>query len=343
MNKLIKIMAQDMRIPAYVGEPEESYCYRVIYSALGLWCLTVSLSEKDGIQGISKNATTKLLHGLVEKYLQIYPFAKQFLANARNADIALHIRNIYEQMGYLLTLDNNHNVLNQVPKTVWVSENDSIFLGLPNGAYCINGLGIHVENCEKESEEINLKEYIARDNLSPEEYVLSCFNECDFERKEFDLNELEFFNPFYKKKLSEAWSMYSNADIMTIARKSPSGPFYRVMKNEDGQILYADEINNEDILSRTGAEYRRIYVALRDYYLNPMIALVCRIDEEYAYIRILGQLPNREYFYLLLNAWPMNSFNDRNNFIIRHGLTAQVKKILNDIGFSIREGEFYGK
>ena len=59
-----------------------------------------------------------------------------------------------------------------------------------------------------------------------------------------------------------------------------------------------------------------------------MHLLICPIDEEYSHIRVLGQLPNREYYYLLMNAWPKNKFTDRNNFIIRNKLTEQVAKVL---------------
>ena len=73
-----------------------------------------------------------------------------------------------------------------------------------------------------------------------------------------------------------------------------------------------------------------------------MQILICPIDEQYSYIRILGQLPNREYYYLLMNAWPKNGFLDRNNFIIRNKLMEQMAEVLKAIGFTARNGEFYG-
>ena len=42
-------MADDMGICPYANEAAESYGYRVIYSALGLWCLKSALSEKENI------------------------------------------------------------------------------------------------------------------------------------------------------------------------------------------------------------------------------------------------------------------------------------------------------
>ena len=129
---------------------------------------------------------------------------------------------------------------------------------------------------------------------------------------------------------------------MTMARKSMTGPYYRVIRKDDGTLLYADDNSADELDALTGAEFRRLYVALRNHYDNPMQILVCPIDEEYSYIRILGQLPNREYFYLLMNAWPRYGFSDRSNFIIRNELTIQTAEILGTIGFTARKGEFYG-
>lgn len=327
-----------MNIHPYADEPEESYGYRVIYSALGLWCLTSSLSEKENKKEISKNAQTLIMHRLLEKYLQFCPNAKRYLIGSKTSDVAVHIRKLYEQTGYFLTFDDNYNVLNDSGETVRVSENGSLYLGLPADGYSINGLGIH---CGNNNREISLKEFLVRDNLSPEEYLLSCFDFCDFEEKDIDESELEFFNPFFNGRLSEAWRKHRNTD-MTIARRSSAGPYYRVMEGNNRTLIFADENSSDELDTMTGAEFRRIYIALKKYYLNPMQAIICPIDDEYTYIRILGQLTNREYYYMLLNGWPKNGFYDRNNFIIRNELTAQAVQILCDIGFEARDGEFYG-
>lgn len=331
-------MAEDMGIKPYTNEIGESYEYRVIYSALGLWCLTSALSEKENRKEISKNAQSILMHRLVEKYTQLCPSANRFLHGSKNLDIAFHIRNLYEQTGYLLTMDNNYNVLNDGAETIRVSQEKSIYLGLPSIEYTVNGLGIH---CKGTKREINLNEFLKRDNLTPEKYLIANYDECDFESKDIKEGELEFFNPLYRGKLSESWQKKMNVD-MTIARKSLMGPYYRVLKDGMGQLLFADEINSGESDSMIGAEFRRTYIALKKHYMEPMQSIVCPIDDEYSHIRILGQLPNREYFYLLLNGWPKNSFSDRYNFIIRNELIMQTIEILSNIGFTIRNGEFYG-
>lgn len=338
MNKLIDIMAKDMGISSYNNEPDESFEFRVIYSALGLWCLKSALGGKGTEQGISKNAQSILIHNLLENYVRLCPKIKSLVFASRNSDIATFIRNIYEQTGYLLTMENNLNILNNSGETIRFSNMAHLYLGLPEIDYKVNGLGIHIE-CGKTA--IKLKDFLVRDSLTPEEYLKVKFDECDFELRDIDMDELEFFNPYYYGNLSSSWYNRMKSEI-TMARKSAMGPYYRVIRKENGTLLFTDDNSTDDLDSLTGAEFRRIYVALKKCYDNPMQLLICPIDEEYSHIRILGQLPNREYYYLLMNAWPKNGYLDRNNFIIRNDFTEQTAEVLGAIGFTARNGEFYG-
>ena len=63
----------------------------------------------------------------------------------------------------------------------------------------MNGLGIHIKIVEEKS---RLPNTLYAHNLMPEEYLMSCFNICDFDEKDIDCLELEFFNPFYRGKIS---------------------------------------------------------------------------------------------------------------------------------------------
>lgn len=288
--------------------------------------------------GISKNAQSILLHDLSKKYIELCPFAKHFVYTSRNADIAVFIRNIYEQMGYLLTLDNHYNILNNSGETVKFSDTDYLYLGLPTTDHIINGLGIH---CKGGKHEVKLNDFLIHDSLTPEEYIKVKYDECDFNERDIDVAELEFFNPFYYGNISNSWHGYMKSN-MTMARKSKMGPYYKTIRKEDGTLLFADDSSEDELDALTGAEFRRLYIALRYHYDNPMQLLICPIDEAYSYIRILGQLPNREYFYLLMNAWPRYAFSDRNHFIIRNELTVQITEVLGRIGFTARKGEFDG-
>lgn len=52
VNELLKVMAKDMDLQFYDDESFPSYAYRIIYSALGLWCLHSAASIREGTYGM---------------------------------------------------------------------------------------------------------------------------------------------------------------------------------------------------------------------------------------------------------------------------------------------------
>ena len=76
----------DMDIQPYKSEPDNFFEYRVIYSALGLWCLKSALNEKENKKGISKNAQSMLLHNLANKYMTLCPETRRLISVAKNTD-----------------------------------------------------------------------------------------------------------------------------------------------------------------------------------------------------------------------------------------------------------------
>lgn len=338
MERLFGVMAEDMGITPYKGESKDSYIYRIVFSALGLWCLTNARTEIHHMKGISKTAQTILLHNLVEEYIKLHPSIRRFFERDKK-DLAVFIRNLYEQTGYLLVSENNYNVLNKGVKAVRVSDIEYLYLGLPNGKISVNGLGIH---CCHFNKEISIQEFLIRDSLTPKEFITVNYNLCDFESRDIDFSELEFFDTKTPKPVSKSWQARVLSEF-TIARKGYVGPYYKVLVRDNTEVFFSDENKNIDgIDSLTGAEFRRLYIALRSYYNQPMEALICPIDNEYTHIKINGQMPNREYFYFLLNGWPKGFATDRYNFIMRNELVPQSISILEHLGFKRRNGVFYG-
>ena len=253
-------------------------------------------------------------------------------------DLAVFIRNLYEQTGYLLTSADNYNVLNNGMESIRVTDNDYLYFGIPNGNYTINGFGIH---CNAQGKEALLSDFLIRDNLTVDEYIEANFDLCDFEERGIDPSTLEYFDATVPTSLTFSWGKRITSQF-TVARQGLSGPYYKVILL-DNKIYYADENNNLDSRdSMTGKEFQRLYIALRNYYSKPMIALNCPINNEYTYIRILGQMPNREYFYFLLNGWPKNRITDRNEFIMRNELVSPSIAVLKHLGFVEKKGVYHG-
>jgi len=335
INDLLNRMSRDMEIYHFRNEPEDSFIYRLCYSALGYWCLHTALNKLSGDSGTTKNNQTIILKDLLSRYIELFPSISDRFINNNNQQITfpLHIRNIYEETGYLLTDDNNRNQVANYRRSIPIG-NAALFFGLPNITYSINGLGVFGKAT---TYIVSTKEFLIRDDLTYEEYFQSQFDPIDFYNRDIDINELEFFNPKLNNSPSQSWRKELQVDC-TLARQSENGPFYRIMQTEDN-ILFAEEPVEPQKESFTSYEYRRLLFALKAHYGRPLKVYITQKDDEYSEIRLKGHLPNREYYYLLLLSWPVQNAFDKINFLIRTGLLQEVKTTLENIGLEINGGQ----
>ena len=339
MNALLAAMSEDMGVLQYYNESEESFTYRLCYSAMGQWCLTTARNTKKGKSGTTKHNQTIVLNELLSRYTELFPAIAHRFADANNQRIsfAVAVRRTYEETGYLLTDSKNHNGLANYGRTISVGEK-ALFFGLPSEHHEVNGLGVLAKSTDYK---VCLNDFLIRDNLSVDEYFKTRFDPIDFFERDIDLTELEFFNPKSSNVPSKSWGRKPETDC-TIARKSDAGLFYRIMKI-DGIAQFADEPVEQQTDSFTSYEYRRLNFALKYHYGTPLKATIYRLDDSYSKIRIGGYLPNREYYLLLLLAWPENNAFDKTNFIIRNELLTIAKTMLANIGIEIKGGQANAK
>ena len=334
MNDLLYAMSNDMNIPRYQNESDESFIYRLCYSALGQWCLSTAMNSTGGTVGTTKHNQTIVLNDLLSRYNELLPqIAERFVEPSnQQTNFSVRVRRIYEETGYLLIDNNNRNRIANYGRTIR-TDNKFLFFGLPCGTHEINGLGVFSSPTEYM---VDMKEFLIRDCLSSESYFSSRFDTIDFYERDIDLSELEFFNPKSSNVPSMSWSKSIETDC-TIARKTETGPFYRTMRINNN-IQFADEPIEQQSDAFTSYEYRRLYFALKAHYGNPLKASVIKLDGLYSKIRIGGHLPNREFYLLLLLSWPERNAFDKVNFIIKNDLLDSAIEALTDIGVEIKGG-----
>jgi hypothetical protein len=335
MNDFLTTMSTDMDIGRYQNESDDSFIFRLCYSALGQWCLRTAQNLSNGIVGTTKHNLTIVLNELLQRYLELFPsVANRFInANNQQADLPVHIRRVYEETGYLLTDDNSRNQLANFGRSIIIG-NNSLFFGVPNMAFTVNGLGVF---STPTLYKFTAREFLIRDTLTYEEYFQSRFNIIDFYERDINIDELEFFNPLSNNIPSLSWSKEMETDC-SVARKSVIGPFYRVMRESDTSLLFAEEPIEPQNDSLISYEYRRLYYALKVHYGNPLNAKVVTKDSKYSEIKINGYLPNREYYYLLLLSWPVNHAFDKVNFLVKNCFVAEVTSTLRNIGIDVKGG-----
>lgn len=334
MNDLLTTMSSDMDIRRYYDESEESFIYRLCYSALGQWCLRTAQSVSDGVVGTTKHNQTIVLNDLMVRFAELFPSISGRLLDTGNhlVNFPVHIRRVYEETGYLLADNNNRNRIANYGRSLSIG-NKALFFGVPNTTYAVNGFGVF--SCPT-AYRVSVKEFIIRDDLTCEEYFRSKFDPIDFYDRDVTLAELEFFNPQSNNVPSQSWGKKMETDC-TVARKSEAGPFYRVMLTDD-TVQFADEPVEPQNYSFTSYEYRRLYFALKAHYGKPIKAVFTKKDGEYSKIRLGGHLPNREYYLLLLLSWPEKNAFDKVNFLIRNDLLNEVIAALTNIGIEIMGG-----
>lgn len=334
MNELLKIMSSDMKINHFQNETPESFIYRLCYSALGQWCLSLGRNKNDAINGTSKHSQTIVLNELLFRYREMFPMVADRFVDTGNQQInvSVAIRRAYEETGYLLTDERNYNRLANYGRSIKCGK-QSLFFGLPQVVYAINGLGVF---SEATAFEVTTTDFLIRDCLSCEQYFKAQFDPLDFYERDINLQELEIFNPLSSSAPSKSWSRVMTTDC-SMARRYETGPYYRVMKTPDG-VLFADEPIEPQNDSFTSFEYRRLYLAMKSYYGIPLGVWVTELDENYSKIRLGGHLPNREYYFMLLLSWPENSVFDKANFIIKNNLLETALSTLRNIGFSVNGG-----
>lgn len=335
MNKLLDTMANDLSIVQYFGETDNDFTYRVCYSALAFWMLKLTLSSVNGVVGISKQTQSSKIEELLTQYQECFGLNESYFYSDRNKAhmVSHHIRRVYEETGYLFSDENNYSVSANYGRTIHAGEGH-LFFGIPESGYWMNGLGIY---CPTGVNDVDLFEAMLRDTLTPEGYIATKYNPLDFEERDINVQELKFFNPTLPKPPSDSWHIAQITDE-SIARSS-NWVMYRTLIDETNQILFKEEPPDSDKERFTGLEMRRLYCALKAKYGAPIIAWFNRLDDLYSQIRISAQLPNREYYFMLLLAWPeQNAFN-RTKFICKNNVLPTVEKMLYNIGIEIRRYE----
>lgn len=349
MKELLESIEKDLKITKYSGESMDSYYSRIIYSALGLWCLTsakksIDNNNNNNNKGITKNAQTRLISSLLEKYETFFPqiafyFHKKGPTKLEN-EFPIFIRTFYEETGYFLNQNNSLNFLNPGNELLSLSDEMFIIFGLSSSNnITMNGLGVNIFQNRNDNKIMNIKDFLIRDSLSPEEFIENNFDNSTFKSMNTISQDLEFFDPSSKKNIYKSWNKIANYKYdKTIARNYENREFYKVLLNKNGENLFSsNKLDDYKKDQMSGREYNRTYLALRKYYNNPPEASIKKLDEEYSELTLYTAIPNREYYYLLLNGWPKKNFDNKYNFIIRNYSVESCKNVLENIGFEINQ------
>lgn len=332
MNRLLNIIADDLSIARYSGESDVDFIYRVCYSALALWMLKMTLSSTDGRIGISKQAQAINIEGILQQYQRCFGLNLSCFSDDGNRTHSLshQIRKVYEETGYLFSDERNYSIAANYGRTIYTGDGH-LFFGIPESSYWMNGLGLY---CPSGMNSVELFDAMLRDTLSVEQYISAKYNPLDFEERDIEIQDLQFFDPTLLKPPSSSWSA-KQITTESIARGS-NRSMYRTLIDKDNQILFKEDPLDRDNERLTSSEMRRLYCALKAKYDAPIIAWFNNLDDAYTEIRVSAQLPTREYYFMLLLSWPKQNAFNKTRFICKNGILPTIEKMLCNIGIEVR-------
>ncbi|MDR1638672.1 MAG: hypothetical protein LBT59_03150 [Clostridiales bacterium] len=328
MNKMLTAMSQDMRIYPYKGETEDSFCFRLCYSALGQWCLNLASGMTNGVIGVSNAKITMTLNKMLKSYAQLFPG----LQSRFGEDFTSFIKTIYDETGYLINDEKGTRIANYGRGIKLGGK--TLFFGLAssNSSFEVNGLGVFAE---KQAEIFaGVKDFLRRDSLSAEEYFESKFRPLEFDDKllaGYKRSDIQFFDP-NQAKYQHAWLSKMVTDC-TIARVQNSLLYFATMKIGNDLYYRAEPSDDAGIGKFTSREYIRLQIAIRTHYRNSVKFTVIKLDDVYSILETRYFLPNREYYFMLLISWPMENVSCRNRFLVKNSMIEEIFPVLSGIGF----------
>lgn len=330
MDKLIEQISHDLNIPMFNGEGDDGFCERILYSSFGIWCLNYASRSIENQEGISKNALTRKLTSLIDSYLNIFPNTKEYFKVADT--VGIHIRQIYEELGYLILEDQRLKVA-PYGRGVELNNEHYLFYGLKDKFEYISGLAVITSIAKYKDTVTNV---LVRDEVNPMAFVKANYDPILFNKWNLSIEGLSFFDPLRSSNISNSWNSEPTTEL-SIAKNEQLNLFYRVICKEGKILYYLTEKSDNDKDSIFGYDYRRLYYSLKYFYGNPFQVKVSRIDSNYIKINAYGRFPNREQYFLSLIGWAANEFDNRDIYIVRKDFYEIIKQLLLSIGVTIVE------
>lgn len=327
MNELLERINNELRIIRIKNEGDVDYCCRLIYSELGLRCLTYSMNNK--ISETSKTGLTGYINKSLDGFIMLFPEIGDYFRDDATS-IGKYIRIIYEETGYLIS-SKERDSLAEYNRTIKVGDSYLLF-GITN-IFRMEGLGIYIN--EKSNFESTIDKITYSNYTDVNDYILNNYENDIFEDVAFDYRSVKYYNPKSKFSNSQSWESKMITDY-SICVFDDSGIYYKVKRKDDKLKICRlnDDSEKDSLFAR---EYRRLYFGLKYFYKTPSVFTLKKLDQNYYELTLSSKLPNKEQYILLLLAWPIKNVFRTNKYIISKSNKYFIEILLKRIGIKTVE------
>ncbi len=330
-------MAQDMRIKRYAGETRSNYIGRIIYSALCHWMRYAVMDETtQKYDRKSKAYILERIRGLFVIMSEAFPVSRKWIfRNLKNPvdgdELVRELRDKMLAARELLEVDEARNIGLPSYEKIYCTDAYDRITGLSEEINRPEYVGItRVVRRKQDNKNRGLVNKIAIDEYIDWIYTRVSWNECH------NIEDFEFFNPFSKRPSYQSWTnSVPSGEKSILARLTLYNGLheYYLINKENEKYRSASFMS---ILAEWKEE-RRVLLALRRKVGNAMQATYEKRDSVYL-LNLYCGLPLREQVLIDTYCWPLNSMDDKYNYVVPGFIWEDIKNIITDnLGIELKE------
>lgn len=335
-------IARSLNISRYKNESDERYYFRVVYSALGFWLRTLTVSSEYNNKGyeewVSKAYLHRRLQNVLDKYIEIESKLKRDIFISDQFDGLNFIRSVLLRATDIIEVGFDSRVLNGNIEEWNVSTENAIVKGSLEIPLTGRATGLSW-TIKRRFQEIDTNDIFMRFNI-PVKPVSSLLKEsiskANWEMVN-DLTRFEFFDAEKKRIFSGCWvdSLKSIKNEMTIARNiSAVGTYnYCLLKREDDNYMvsyFSEYEQNVEI-----RDSQRLLYALKAKSTGKLPVRIKHF-KNYSIYRFGSRLPVAENYLLHYIGWPLeNIANKKEEFVVTTECCCLVDKIIKNLEMDV--------
>ncbi len=335
INELYENIAKDLSILKYENETTQEYRYRLVYSGLSKWILTL-FSDRDfentEIDQISKSHVTISAMNILKSYFKIDENLKCYFLNDK--EFINSIEDLYIRVGYVKSGIHSFKPQGHVTN-VYIAD-QYLVINAETKIRKMIGAGLWTSHANNA---IELNNYLLIDNNS-EDYARKIISQLHFSKFDPNLGKNEIYNVEKHR-----WEYYSDKlalkyDLSII--KVDDGFDYKVLKKVDDDLYSA---SLPTIYSKRSTDYIFYHEVWR------IILGICSINKNKAKCIMKTEkdcikykfygfiLPALETSLLKCMSWPLGNSQNISAFVTDLNMKQAINKVLDRFSIEIMEGE----
>lgn len=336
LKQLYETLSNDMKITQFEGEDIKFYHYRLVYSALGKWIMTLFLDrdlneENDVLNQVSQMHVTISAINIINTYKKLDSDLVSFFDDER--DVVNSIEEVYYRLGYINKAKYSFKTHNRRARIAIA--NKTLLIDLDSSIRGMRGLGLWSKN---RPDDLKLEKFLLI-NENAENVFKKLLLTLQFNKLNSNYGKIEIYNVDKNRWDNYSSKFTSNYEYYIL--KVNDGLIYKILKKVGNELYEANipfiytKQSDDDNFKR---EIWRIILGLCSFNGKPAI---CKI-KKYCLSSIIMEMngyvfPEFENSLLKAMTWPYEKYNDINRYVTDETMRSALKELLSHLSIKVVE------